>query len=165
MSVLDVYIQYLSVLCGSNFSLSLPISDPNEHLVIVFRELDELTDWKRLGLQLGLKYSTLTEIQANEPDTHHCKMAILHLWLNLRDNVKENGGATKAALVKALYKINENTIAHRIETKGLSSSHFPAPSSELYTTCMYLHIKHDVHFQGCNFQATSYYVQYFVNNS
>ena len=130
VSVLHIHTIFVCTLWFKLFPL-LSISDLNEHLVIVFRELDELADWKCLGLQLGLKYSTLTEIQANEPDTQHCKMAMLHLWLSLRDNVKEKGGATKPALVKALYSINENTLAHRIETKELSSSHSPAPSSEL----------------------------------
>ena len=107
------------------------IADPNEHLVIVLRELDVLTDWKSLGLHLGLNFSTLNEIQADERDTSLCKMAILHLWLSLRDSVKNKGGATEAALVKALYIMKENTLAHRIETKRFTSSHSPPPSCAL----------------------------------
>ena len=113
--------------------LSLFISDPNEHLVVVFRELDRLTDWKSLGLYLGLHISTLDEIQADEPDTHHRKMAMLHLWLSLTDGVKDNGGATKAALVEALRKADENALADTIETKRLTSFQSPPPSRELYT--------------------------------
>ena len=139
--------------------LFVSFSDPNESLVIVLRELDVLSDWKSLGLQLGLNYSTLTEIQASELDPSHCKMAMLHLWLSLRDGVMDKGGATKAALVKALYTMKENVLAHRIETKGLSSSHSPAPTCEFYTAWVSLHIKCNIHLQGCDLHVTSCYIQ------
>ena len=60
---------------------------------------------------------------------------MLHLWLSLTDSVKDKGGATKAALVKALRIMKENTLAHEIETKGLTSFQSPPPSCELYKTC------------------------------
>ena len=134
-------------------------------MVIVFRELDGLTDWKSLGLQLGLNFSTLSEVEANEPDTIHCKMTMLYLWLSLRDDVKDRGGATKSALVKALYNMKENRLAHRIESKGLTTSHSPPPSCKPYTTCMSLHIECNVYVQGCDLHATSHYVLYFVKGS
>ena len=137
------------MVCSLWFGLLLLyfIPDPKESLVIVLRELDGLTDWIRLGLLLGLHYSTLTELQASEPDPSHCKMAMLHLWLSLRDGVKDRGGATKAALVKALYTMKENRLAHRIETKGFSSSHSPAPTCEFYTAWVSLYIKCNSHLQ------------------
>ena len=138
----------VSVLCHNclqfmvqPFSSPLLFPDPSEHLVIVFRELDALSNWKNLGLQLGLNFPTLSEIEEDEQSSSHRKMAVLHLWLSLRDSVKERGGATKAALVKALYNMKENVLAHRIERKALSSPHSCLPSSELYNTCMSLHIK------------------------
>ena len=109
---------------------------------------------------LGLNDSTLAELQANEPDTIHCKMAMLHLWLSLRDGVKDRGGATKAALVKALYSMKENTLAHRIKTKGLSYSHSRVPSSEHHTTCALLHMKCSIHFEGCDLHTTSRYARH-----
>ena len=136
VSVMHVCTVAWSTVCGSAYFPCVSFSDPNESLVIVLRELDGLSDWKSLGLQLGLNYSTLSEIQANEPDTSHCKMAMLHLWLSLRDGVKDRGGATKATLVRALYSIKENALAHRIETKGFNSAHSPAPTCEFYTTCV-----------------------------
>ena len=144
-------------------SSCISFSDPNESLVIVLRELDGLTDWKSLGLQLGLKYSTLTEIQINEPDTSHCKMAMLHLWLSLRDGVKGRGGATKTALVKALYTMKENTLAHGIETKRFSSSRSPVPKCEFYTACVSLHMKCNICLQGGDLHLTSTYIQYNLN--
>ena len=111
------------------------------------RELDGITDWKSLGLHLGLNFSTLNEIEANEPDTSLCKMAMLHLWLSLKDSVKDKGGATKAALVKALYIMKENALAHRIETKRLTSSQSLPFSCECCTTCMSLHVKFSIYFQ------------------
>ena len=130
------------------------LSDPSAHLVIVFRELDGLTDWKSLGLQLGLNFSTLSEIQANESDTILCKMAMLNLWLSLRDSVKDKGGATKASLVKALYSMKENVLAHRLETKQFISSQPPTPSSELHTTYMSFRIKYIIKLQECDLHAT-----------
>ena len=121
--------------CVSELSF-ISLSDPNENLVIVLRELDELTDWKVLGLLLGLNNSTLTEIQANEPDTSHCKMAMLNFWLSLRDGVKDRGGATKVSLVKALYTMKENVFAHRIETKQYSSYITPLPSHVSFILCV-----------------------------
>ena len=141
MRVLHVCTDAWSSVYGSGFSFCISFSDPNESLVIVLRELDVLTDWKRLGLELGLNSYTLTEIQTNEPDTSHCKMAMLHYWLSLRDGVKGRGGATKATLVKALYTMKENSLAHRIETKTFSSSHSPAPTCEFNTECVPHHIQ------------------------
>ena len=136
MSVLHACADGFQFIALPSLLVLISLSDPNESLVIVLRELDVLTDWISLGLHLGLNYSTLIEIQDNEPDKSHCKMAMLHLWLSLRDGVKDRGGATKASLVKALYTMNENTLANRIETKRLTSSLPPAPTSELYTVCM-----------------------------
>ena len=136
VSVLLLFIDGLRFIVQHSPLLFTPIPDPNENLVIVLRELDGITNWKYLGLLLGLKDSTLTEMQANEPDTIRCKMAMLHLWLSLRDGVIGKGGATEDTLVKALYTMKENTVAHRIQTKGLISSHSPIPSSECHTTCV-----------------------------
>ena len=147
-----------SVVCGLGLSF-ISISEPNESLVIVLRELDVLTDWKSLGLQLGLYYSTLNEIQASELDPSHCKMVMLHLWLSLRDGVKDRGGATKASLVKALYIMKENTLAHRIDTKGSSSSCSPTPTCECYIVCVSLYMKCNIHFQGCDLHV---HVLYFL---
>ena len=129
------------MVCSLRFRLFFySISDPNENLAIVLRELDGFTAWIRLGQLLGLNDSTLNEIQANEPDTSHCKMSMLHLWLSLKDHVKDRGGgATKAALVKALYIMKENVLAHRIETKEFSSSHSPTPTCKFYTAWVSLH--------------------------
>ena len=140
MSVLYVCTDGLQFILHPSPLVLISISDPNESLVIVLRELDVVTDWKYLGLLLGLNDSTLTEIQACEPDPSHCKMAMLHLWLSLRDGVKDKGGATKAVLVKALYTMKENRLARRIQTKGLSSSHSPASTCEFYTACLSLHM-------------------------
>ena len=129
------YCIILDLVYYSTFCPSLSLSDSSEHLVIVFRELDALTDWKSLGLQLGLNFSTLEKIE-NEQSANHRKLAMLHMWLSLRDGVKNKGGATKSALVKALYSMKENVLALRIERKGLSSSPFPNPSSKLNSTCM-----------------------------
>ena len=90
-------------------------------------------------------------------------MAMLHLWLSLRDGVKDRGGATITALVKALHTMKENTLAHRIETKRFSSSHSPAPTCEFYPACVSLHIKCNICLQGCDLHLTSTYIQYNLN--
>ena len=111
-------------------------ADSSEHLVMVFRELDVVTDWVRLGSQLGLYPATLQEIKEDEQSTSHRKMAMLHQWLKLRDGVKAKGGATKDSLVKALYTMKQNKLAHKIDTKGLNPFQSPPPTRELHITFM-----------------------------
>ena len=101
--------------------------------MIALRELDSVVEWKTLGLNLGLYAYTLKEIETNERNVvGDCKMAMLDKWMSMTDNVKGTGGATKAALVRALCEIGQKALANRIEKKGLSSFDSPAPSSEFY---------------------------------
>ena len=132
------------------------ITDPNVHLVIAVRELDVVTEWKTLGLYLGLDISTLRRIEQDEQTTSCCQIAMLHSWLNIKDYVKDKGGATRSALVNALRIMDENVLAKRIETKGSSLAHSRTPPSELipyvyvsftymyFYVCMYVYMKHTV---------------------
>ena len=116
--------------CSRETALTL---DASEHLVIALRELDSVVEWKTLGLNLGLYAYTLQEIEANERSVvGDCKAAMLDKWMSMTDNVKGRGGATKAALVRALREMGQKALASRIEKKGFSSFDSPAPSSEFY---------------------------------
>ena len=128
-----------SYFINRNFPTSLPFSDSSEHLVIAFRELDELTNRKGLGLQLGLHFSTFQNIEQDEQATNHCLMATLHSWMSVHDSVKDVGGATRNFLVTALYEVEENSLAHRIQSKGSSSSPSPTFSRELHSQLIPMH--------------------------
>ena len=77
--------------------------------------VDDLSDWKRLGLQLGLRYSTLEEIQNDNHDrTGMCKMQMLAAWLRLQDNVRQKGLPSWSVLGAARKKIGKKELAGRI---------------------------------------------------
>ena len=105
----------------------ISILDPNENLVIVLRELDGITNWKWLGLLLGLSDTTLNEIEATEPDTSHCKMAMLHYWLSLRDGVKDKGGATKAVPGQSIVHHGGKRPCTQNRDKGIQFLSLPCP--------------------------------------
>ena len=75
-----------------------------------------VSDWKRLGLNLGLLYQpTITDIEAyrrGKPD--ECKMDMLSAWLQQQDNVSQKGLPSWSVLRAALKKIGENEMADKI---------------------------------------------------
>ena len=78
------------------------------HLRIIKRNLQGITDWQGLGLELKMEYSLLDTIDRDKAgDTEKCKVAMLHAWL-------QSGSATKSSLVDALGMIGEDEIAAKI---------------------------------------------------
>ena len=71
--------------------------------------------YKYLGLELGLHYNTLSEIEANYPrDVEECLTKCLAKWLSEADSVYTKGKPTWRALVRALEEIGEGGVAHHI---------------------------------------------------
>ena len=79
------------------------------HLGVIKRHLRGLTDWLELGLDLGIEYSLLDNIDEDKGgDVEKCKTAMLHSWL-------ETGKATKTSLVATLTEMGEDGIAAIIQ--------------------------------------------------
>ena len=82
----------------------------------VLEVVDSVSDWKRLGLTLGLLYKpTLNDI---EIDRHYkqedCRIDMLTAWLQQQDNVSQSGVPSWSVLRGALQRIGEHEIADRI---------------------------------------------------
>ena len=79
----------------------------------VLEVVESVSDWKRLGLTLGLLYQpTLTDIETyrrGKPD--ECKIDMLSAWLQQRDNVRVPSWSVLRA---ALQRMGEHETADRI---------------------------------------------------
>ena len=77
--------------------------------------IQDLHDWKRLGLALGLHYPTLLRIKSDQQNImNECKMEMLSAWLQQHDSVPEKGVPSWSGLKAALKRMGENMIADRI---------------------------------------------------
>ena len=77
----------------------------------------DLNDWKDLGLQLGLLYSTLTDIENHrrgKPSEY--KIDMLSAWLQQQDNVSLRGVPSWSVLRAALQSMGEHETADRIHS-------------------------------------------------
>ena len=76
-------------------------------------------NWKKLGLALGLLYSTLKKISTYPNMTiDNCVMEMLAAWLQKEDNVPQKGVPSWSVLQAALRRLGENELAHRISIGG-----------------------------------------------
>ena len=109
--VLHLYMYLRGIPAGLMCILSAAISD----LLDVVVAVHNLTDWKLLGLQLGLQYSTLMKIKSDQRDViDDCKMEMLSAWLQQQDDVSQRGVPSWPTLKIALRKMGENAIAESI---------------------------------------------------
>ena len=79
-----------------------------KHLVQIISELGPFSEWKKLGLNFGLRQSTLDRISANERDrADKCTSEMLVAWLKWCDNVlsPEYGKPSWRRLLEALEPI------------------------------------------------------------
>ena len=78
--------------------------------------VQSVSDWKRLGLTLGLLYHpTLDDIETNRRGKPaECRIDMLSSWLQQHDDVLQNGIPSWNTLKAALKTIGENEIADRI---------------------------------------------------
>ena len=81
--------------------------------VAIERSLHGLTDWRRLGYELGLKNSSLNSIgKRHGNNVEKCKAAMLHSWL-------KTGKATNGKLVNALRRMGEDNVVDKlVKSKG-----------------------------------------------
>ena len=92
----------------------------------MFELLEDLTEWKVLGLKLGLSYPTLKKIECDEHGLDNRKMAMLHEWL-------AKGGATRQSLASALRRMEENRLADRVLTISVTAADLPPPDITTHT--------------------------------
>ena len=79
--------------------------------------LKRINDWQSLGLQLGLFYPTLEQIETdNNKEVVRCKTKMIAAWLKRQDNVLQVGVPSWSVLQTALREIGENEIADQIVT-------------------------------------------------
>ena len=77
----------------------------------------DLNDWKDLGLQLGLLYSTLKRINLEQHGIiNNCIMEMLSAWLQQQDNVTQKGVPSWSVLRAALKLMGEHETADRIHS-------------------------------------------------
>ena len=76
--------------------------------------LRDLTNWKSLGLALGLLYPTLKSMEKYSGYNDEYKVEMLAAWLRQQDNVCQNGVPSWPVLEAALRRMGENELASRI---------------------------------------------------
>ena len=77
--------------------------------------LINVTDYMRLGLELGLSYPLLVKIRQEQcRNVEDCKRSLLDSWLTGADRVNQMGGPNKPALVAALRRMGEHGVADTI---------------------------------------------------
>ena len=89
--------------------LSAAIDDLCEVLEVV----DDLNEWKRLGLKLGLYIYTLEKIEGDNDGIDNRKMMMLAAWLRQQDNVSQKGVPSWSVLQHAMKKMGKK-ITHKI---------------------------------------------------
>ena len=86
----------------------------------VLKVVGDVTNWKKLGLALGLRYPTLTDIETyrlNRPSD--CMMDMLSAWLQQKDNVCQKAIPSWSVLQDALQEIGEKELADSIVSRSL----------------------------------------------
>ena len=78
------------------------------HLRIIIRSLRDIKNWLSLGIELGMNFSLLDDIDSDKGgNAENCIAAMMQVWLL-------SGRATKSSLLHALGKIGEDDIAAKI---------------------------------------------------
>ena len=104
-----------------SFSVAFP-SITIAYFADVLRLLHEghfsMTQWHRLGLSLGLSYSTLRVIEhENRGLPERCLRECIARWLQRADDVDSKGGANYVTLAEALEEMDESYTADHIRGK------------------------------------------------
>ena len=88
-----------------------------DHLVDIRKFLKNVVDWHSLGLELGLLYPTLEQIEEEQRGSiARCKTKMLAAWLQQQDCVSRKGIPSWAVLKTALEEMGEHQIASEIST-------------------------------------------------
>ena len=106
-----IFFRLVNKHCSNSCSF---LSGPS-HVVVVMDWLESVTEYMRLGLELGLSYTLLNKIRQEQGrKVEDCKRTLLHSWLKGTDRVVEMGGINKSALVAALRRMGEHRVANSI---------------------------------------------------
>ena len=83
----------------------------SDDLLDVLEQLSDLTvsKYRRLGLKLGLKSSTLSKLESDDEFGWH----VMEAWLNQEDNVKNPTWKCLIAALQSPY-VGQNVTAHRV---------------------------------------------------
>ena len=93
----------------------VPLYTGIDDLADVQMWLKDLNDWQSLGLQLGLRYSTLKGIEEEQRGViSKCKTEMLAAWLHQQDIVAKKGVPSWLSLKAALVNINKKELADSI---------------------------------------------------
>ena len=82
------------------------------------KAVSDCVDWNGLGLELGLKHSTLQEIEIDKRGKNsHCRRDMIATWLrnSKKDKVIKKGRPTWKQLIQALKNIGEISLSEEIE--------------------------------------------------
>ena len=86
-------------------------------LVNVKKVLKNVVDWQSLGLELGLLYPRLEQIDEEQRGSiAKCNTKMLAAWLQQKDHVSRKGIPSWAVLRTALEEIGEHQLASEIST-------------------------------------------------
>ena len=92
--------------------ITLTVEDDLSDVLAVIHDFNE---WKKLGLQLGLLYSSLQRINLEQyGNISNCKIEMLSAWLQRQDNVSMKGVPSWSVLKAAMQSMGEHKIADRI---------------------------------------------------
>ena len=79
----------------------------------VLESVEEIVDWMKLGLKLGILHPTLKKIDQEERGCiERCKREMLAAWLRGDDNAREQ---TWSTLVDSLKKMDKISLAKEME--------------------------------------------------
>ena len=88
-----------------------------DDLFKVRKWVEQVVNWKYLGLALGLLHPTLQKIEREQRDkVDDCKTEMLAAWLHQQDKVSQHGIPSLIVLRAALREIGENELANEITT-------------------------------------------------
>uniref|UniRef100_A0A1X7SZP3 Death domain-containing protein n=1 Tax=Amphimedon queenslandica TaxID=400682 RepID=A0A1X7SZP3_AMPQE len=90
------------IMSGSGYSQPLDVCDLDDILTDLKDGHYYSSDWKELGLKLGLYDNTLSAISASSSEIEECLRECIVKWLQRADSVDDKGGATRTTLVNAL---------------------------------------------------------------
>ena len=106
----------------SCFIMIISLTAEND-LCDVLAVIRDLVNWKQLGLQLGLLYSSLEKIDLEQRGRiDSCKIAMLSAWLQQQDNVTSKGVPSLSVLRAALKRMGEHEVDRPILVQETSHS-------------------------------------------
>lgn len=96
-----------------------------DHASDVLEAIGDISEWKPLGLALGLHISTLSKISVQYKDVQSCKYEVVSAWLMRKDMVIKKCPPSWKSLVTA---VNGNLVMYPHLAKKIAMSHPLSPA-------------------------------------